>query len=64
MNKIDTKRYISKFIINKNTRFFTLKKSERRNDRKNTRKKLSEIDTRYIDQWDDGEDQHIVRGTN
>jgi len=40
------------------------KKSERRNDRKNTRKKLSEIDTRYIDQWDDGEDQHIVRGTN
>ena len=40
------------------------KKSERRNDRKNTRKKLSEIDTRYIDQWDDGEEQHIVRGTN
>ena len=39
------------------------KKSERRNDRKNTRKKLSEIDTRYIDQWDD-EDQHIIRGTN
>ena len=40
------------------------KKSERRNDRKNVKKKLSEIDTRYIDQWDDGEDQHIVRGTN
>ena len=39
------------------------KKSERRNDRKNVKKKLSEIDTRYIDQWDD-EDQHIIRGTN
>ena len=39
------------------------KKSERRNDRKNVKKKLSEIDIRYIDQWDD-EDQHIVRGTN
>ena len=40
------------------------KKSERRNDRKNTRKKLGEIDTRYIDRWDDDEDQHIIRGTN
>ena len=40
------------------------KKSERRNDRKNVKKKLSEIDTRYIDQWDDDEDQHIIRGTN
>ena len=39
------------------------KKSERRNDRKNVKKKLSEIDIRYIDQWDD-EDQHIIRGTN
>ena len=40
------------------------KKSERRNDRKNVKKKLSEIDTRYIDRWDDDEDQHIIRGTN
>ena len=40
------------------------KKSERRNDRKNVKKKLSEIDTRYIDQWDDDEDQHIIRGAN
>ena len=41
------------------------KKSERRNDRKNVKKKLSEIDTRYIDQWDDDEeDQYIIRGTN
>ena len=40
------------------------KKRERRNDRKNVKKKLSEIDTRYIDQWDDDEDQHIIRGTN
>ena len=39
------------------------KKSERRSDRKNVKKKLSEIDIRYIDQWDD-EHQHIVRGTN
>lgn len=41
------------------------KKSERRNDRKNARKKLSEIDTRNVDQWeDDDEDKNIVRGTN
>ena len=40
------------------------KKNERRVDRKNVKKKLSEIDTRYIDQWDDDEDQHIIRGTN
>ena len=41
------------------------KKIDRRNNRKNIKRKINEIDTQHIDQWeDDGEDQHIVRGIN
>ena len=41
------------------------KKNDRRNNRKNIKRKINEIDTRYIDQWEDDEDdKYISRGIN
>ena len=41
------------------------KKNDRRNNRKNIKRKINEIDTRYIDQWEDDEDDnYISRGIN
>ena len=41
------------------------KKIDRRNNRKNIKRKINEIDTQHIDEWeDDDDDKYIVRGNN
>ena len=43
----------------------SIKKSFRRSDRKNSRRKLQEIDPKNPDSWDDIEDEeYVVRGVN
>jgi len=43
----------------------SIKKSFRRNDRKNSRLKLHEIDCQNPDSWDDIDDEEVyVRGNN
>ena len=39
---------------------------DRRNNRKNIKRKINEIDTQHIDEWedDDDDDKYIVRGNN
>ena len=39
------------------------KKIDRRNNRKNIKRKINEIDTQHLDEWDD-DDKYIIRGTN
>jgi len=49
-------------VINPNRSF---KKSSRRSDRKNSRRKLQEIDPTNPDSWGDIEDEeYVVRGVN
>ena len=49
-------------VINPNRSF---KKSSRRSDRKNSRRKLQEIDPKNPDSWGDIEDEeYVVRGVN
>ena len=40
------------------------KKIDRRNNRKNIKKKINEIDTQHLDGWDDDDDKYIARGVN
>ena len=40
------------------------KKIDRRNNRKNIKKKINEIDTQHLDEWDDDDDRYITRGVN
>ena len=40
------------------------KKIDRRNNRKNIKKKINEIDTQHLDEWDDDDDKYITRGVN
>ena len=40
------------------------KKIDRRNNRKNIKRKINEIDTQHLDEWDDDDDKYIIRGTN
>ena len=41
------------------------KKIDRRNNRKNIKRKINEIDTQHLDEWEDDEDdKYIIRGTN
>ena len=43
----------------------SIKKSFRRSDRKNSRRKLQEIDPKNPDSWDDIEDEeYVVRGVD
>ena len=43
----------------------SIKKSFRRGDRKNSRRKLQEIDPKNPESWDDIEDEeYVVRGVN
>ena len=38
---------------------------DRRNNRKNIKRKINEIDTQHLDEWEDDEDdKYIIRGTN
>ena len=49
-------------VVNPNRSF---KKSSRRSDRKNSRRKLQEIDPTNPDSWGDIEDEeYVVRGVN
>lgn len=40
------------------------KKIDRRNNRKNIKRKINEIDTQHLDEWDDDDDKYITRGVN
>ena len=40
------------------------KKIDRRNNRKNIKKKINEIDTQHLDEWDDDDEKYITRGVN
>ena len=41
------------------------KKIDRMNNRKNIKRKINEIDTQHLDEWEDDEDdKYIIRGTN
>ena len=40
------------------------KKIDRRNNRKNIKRKINEIDTQHLDEWDDDDDKYIARGVN
>ena len=56
------RRRESSEVVNPNRSF---KKSSRRSDRKNSRRKLQEIDPKNPDSWDDIEDEeYVVRGIN
>ena len=49
-------------VVNPNR---SIKKSFRRSDRKNSRRKLQEIDPKNPDSWGDIEDEeYVVRGVN
>ena len=49
-------------VVNPNR---SIKKSFRRSDRKNSRRKLQEIDPKNPESWDDIEDEeYVVRGVN
>ena len=38
------------------------KKIDRRNNRKNIKRKINEIDTQHLDEWDDDDHKYIARG--